>query len=411
MEKNEKKLYLCISYRKTREIGLMEKVNFITENSEQDDDIHVSCDHSKEADQIAANPFLTRGLSQKPLADGDNRELFTSRCCKLSCHNWLEAVEADKKNQIRIAEVQFKNSHKEFFYLPENEYFEIGDIVAVESQIGHDIGIISLMGNTVKLQMKNKKITPDKITKKVYRRVRASDIEKWIKIVDLEKDTMMRSRYAAWDLNLDMKVNDVEYQGDGSKAIFYYSADDRVDFRELIKILAEKFKIRIEMRQIGVRQEAARLGGLGSCGRELCCASWLSNFQSVSTTSARTQQLPLNPQKLAGQCGKLKCCLNYENEAYLQELAEFPDRNTLIFTEKGTAVCHKIDIFKKLMWYAYKDNSSHMLYAIPLAKMKEITAINAKKQKIAQLEDYAEINQGKSEDTNYDLDDLRKIND
>ena len=389
----------------------MEKVNFITENSEQDDDIHVSCDHSEEADQIAANPFLTRGLSQKPLADGDNRELFTSRCCKLSCHNWLEAVEADKKNQIRIAEVQFKNSHKEFFYLPENEYFEIGDIVAVESQIGHDIGIISLMGNTVKLQMKNKKITPDKITKKVYRRVRASDIEKWIKIVDLEKDTMMRSRYAAWDLNLDMKVNDVEYQGDGSKAIFYYSADDRVDFRELIKILAEKFKIRIEMRQIGVRQEAARLGGLGSCGRELCCASWLSNFQSVSTTSARTQQLPLNPQKLAGQCGKLKCCLNYENEAYLQELAEFPDRNTLIFTEKGTAVCHKIDIFKKLMWYAYKDNSSHMLYAIPLAKMKEITAINAKKQKIAQLEDYAEINQGKSEDTNYDLDDLRKIND
>jgi len=323
----------------------------------------------------------------------------------------MESVETHKQNQIRIAEVQFKNSHKEFFNLPEDNDFEIGDIVAVESQIGHDIGIISLMGETVKLQMKNKKITPDKVIKKIYRRVRTSDIEKWIKIVDLEKDTMMRSRYAAWDLNLDMKVNDVEYQGDGSKAIFYYSADDRVDFRELIKILAEKFKIRIEMRQIGVRQEAARLGGIGSCGRELCCASWLNNFQSVSTTSVRTQQLPLNPQKLAGQCGKLKCCLNYENEAYLQELAEFPDRNTLIFTEKGTASCHKIDIFKKLMWYAYKDNSSHMLYAIPLAKMAEIMAINAKKQKIAQLEDYAEINQGKAEDTNYDLDDLKKIND
>ena len=390
----------------------MEKINFITENSEQEDDIHVSCDHSKEADQIAANPFLTRGLSQKPLLETENNQkLFSHRCCKLSCHNWMETVESSKQSQARIAEVQFKNSHKEFFYLPDNEEFEIGDIVAVESQIGHDIGIISLMGEVIKLQMKSKKITPDKITKKVYRRVRASDIEKWIKIVDLENDTMMRSRYAAWDLNLDMKVNDVEYQGDGSKAIFYYSADDRVDFRELIKILAEMFKIRIEMRQIGVRQEASRLGGLGSCGRELCCASWLNNFQSVSTNSARTQQLPLNPQKLAGQCGKLKCCLNYENEAYLHELAEFPDRNTLIYTEKGVASCHKIDIFKKLMWYTYKDNSSHMLYAIPLAKMKEIMEINAKRQKIVQLEDYAEINQGKAEDTNYDLDDLKKIND
>ena len=390
----------------------MEKINFITENSEQEEDIHVACDHSKEADEIAANPFLTRGLSQKPLlTEKENKALFNNRCCKLSCYNWLEAEEYNKRDKINIAEVQFKNSHKEFFYLPENEEFEMGDIVAVESQIGHDIGIISLIGEAVKLQMKSKKVTPDKVTKKIYRRVRASDIEKWIKVVDLEKDTMMRSRYAAWDLNLDMKVNDVEYQGDGSKAIFYYSADDRVDFRELIKILAEKFKIRIEMRQIGVRQEASRLGGLGSCGRELCCASWLNNFQSVSTNSARTQQLPLNPQKLAGQCGKLKCCLNYENEAYLHELAEFPDRNTLIYTEKGVAACHKIDIFKKLMWYAYKDNSSHMLYAIPLVKMVEIMAINAKKQKIAQLEDFAEINQGKSEDTNYDLDDLKKIND
>ena len=243
----------------------MEKINFITENSEQEEDIHVACDHSKEADEIAANPFLTRGLSQKPLlTEKENKALFNNRCCKLSCYNWLEAEEYNKRNKTNIAEVQFKNSHKEFFYLPENEELEIGDIVAVESQIGHDIGIISLMGEAVKLQMKSKKITPEKVIKKIYRRVRASDIEKWIKVVDLEKDTMMRSRYAAWDLNLDMKVNDVEYQGDGSKAIFYYSADDRVDFRELIKILAEKFKIRIEMRQIGVRQEASRLGGLGS---------------------------------------------------------------------------------------------------------------------------------------------------
>ena len=389
----------------------MEKTNFITENTEQEDDIHISCDHSKEADKIEANPFLTRGLSQKPAAEGNNREFFKNRCCKLSCHNWLETVESDKKSQLKIAEVQFKNSHKEFFNLPDNEDFEVGDIVAVESQIGHDIGIVSLMGEAVKLQMKNKKITPDKVNKKIYRKVRASDIEKWLKVVDLEKDTMMRSRYAAWDLNLDMKVNDVEYQGDGTKAIFYYSADDRVDFRELIKLLAEMFKIRIEMRQIGVRQEASRLGGLGLCGRELCCASWISNFQSVSTNSARTQQLPLNPQKLAGQCGKLKCCLNYENETYIRELAEFPDKNTPIYTEKGVAYCQKVDIFKKLMWYAYKDDSTHMLYAIPLVKMSEIMSINKKKQKIAQLEDYAEINQGKTEETNYNLDDLKKIND
>ena len=390
----------------------MEKINFISENSEQEDDVHLACDHSKEADLIAANPFLTRGFSQKLAAEGDNRMLFSHRCCKLSCYNWLEAVELGKQSQVAIAEVQFKNSHKEFFNLPTVEFdFNVGDIVAVETQIGHDIGIISLMGEAVKLQMKNKKVTPDKVIKKIYRKARASDIEKWIKIVDLEKETMMRSRYAAWDLDLNMKVNDVEYQGDGSKAIFYYSAEERVDFRELIKILAEKFKIRIEMRQIGVRQEAARLGGLGSCGRELCCASWINNFQSVSTNSARTQQLALNPQKLAGQCGKLKCCLNYENETYIRELAEFPDRNTLIYTDKGIASCHKIDIFKKLMWYAYKEDSSHMLYAIPLSKISEIMAMNAKKQKIAQLEDYAEINQGKTEDTNYDLDDLKKIND
>ena len=390
----------------------MEKTNFISENSEQEEDIHLSCDHSKEADEIAANPFLTRGLSQKPMTEGDNRALFTHRCCKLSCHNWLESMAMGKRTQVRIAEVQFKNSHKEFFNLPEAELdFNEGDIVVVESLTGHDIGIISLMGEAVKLQMRSKKVTEEKITKKIYRRARASDIEKWVNVVDLEKDTMMRSRYTAWDLNLDMKVNDVEYQGDGSKAIFYYSADERIDFRELIKILADKFKIRIEMRQIGVRQEASRLGGLGSCGRELCCASWLNNFQTVSTTSARTQQLPLNPQKLAGQCGKLKCCLNYENETYLRELAEFPDKNTPVYTEKGIAYCHKVDIFKKLMWYHYKDDSSHMLYAIPLAKMVEIMALNAKKKKIAQLEDYAEINQGKAEDTNFDMDDLKKIHD
>ncbi|MDR1181232.1 MAG: hypothetical protein LBL13_04580 [Bacteroidales bacterium] len=387
----------------------MEKTNFITENSDSYDDIQLSCSHSIEADKIVANPFLTRGLCQIPSKDGNNRERFHCRCCKLSTYDWLKDIEAPFSANSQIVEVQFKNSHKDFFNLPNGESkFEVGDIVVVESTTGYDIGIISLTGEVVKLQMKNKKVTH--ATKRIYRRAKAADIGRWISFVNREKDTMMQSRYAAWDLNLNMKVNDVEYQGDGTKAIFYYSAEERIDFRELIKILAEKFKIRIEMRQIGVRQEAARLGGIGSCGREICCASWRNSFQSVSTSTARTQQLSLNPQKLAGQCGKLKCCLNYENESYLSELKSFPDTHIVLKTEKGDALCHKIDIFKKLMWYAYREDSSHMLYAIPVEKAKEIIEINRKK-KINQLEDYAEINQGKTEEVNYDIDDLININD
>ena len=368
----------------------------------------MSCDHSFEADKITANSFLTRGLCQVPSKEENNKVYFKSRCCGLSTHNWLGDVNAPTLS-FNIVEVQFKNSHKEFIRLPDGDFnFETGDIVAVESVPGHDIGVISLMGEAVKLQMKNKKA--DLVTRKIYRRAKASDIEKWIETVHKEKDIMMRSRYAAWDLNLDMKVNDVECQGDGTRAIFYYTADERVDFRELIKILAEMFKLRIEMRQIGVRQESARLGGIGSCGRELCCASWRNHFQSVSTSAARTQQLSLNPQKLAGQCGKLKCCLNYENETYLLELKSFPNTSTVIQTEKGRAVCQKIDIFKRLMWYVYKNDSTRMMYAIPVEKVKEIIEIN-KKEKIAQLEDYAEINQGETEDTNFDIEDLKRIND
>ncbi|MDR0368211.1 MAG: hypothetical protein LBH82_03605 [Bacteroidales bacterium] len=388
----------------------MEKTNFISENSELDEDIQLSCDHSIEADKIEANPFLTRGLCHIPVAEGENKGCFQCRCCKMSSYDWLNGIESPANAGFNIAEVQFKNSHKDFFKLPDGEFrFEAGDIVVVEAATGADIGIITLTGEAVKLQMKNKKIT--EVAKKIYRRAKASDIEKWASVVSKEKNTMMTSRYAAWDLNLKMKVNDVEYQGDGSKAVFYYSADERVDFRELIKLLAEKFKIRIEMRQIGVRQEAARLGGMGSCGRELCCASWKNSFQSVSTSTARTQQLSLNPQKLAGQCGKLKCCLNYENETYLLELKDFPDKHFVIQTEKGNASCQKIDIFKKLMWYSYKDDRSHMQYAVPIDKVKEIIATNKKNKKITQLEDYAELNLGKTEEIQYNIDDLKHIND
>jgi cell fate regulator YaaT (PSP1 superfamily) len=389
----------------------MEKTNFITENSDSYEDIQLSCPHSVEADAIEANPFLTRGLCRVPSKDGDNKGCFHCRCCKQSTYDWLKDIKDSSfvKPNVQAVEVQFKNSHKDFFNFDSDEFdFEVGDIVTVESSSGYDIGIISLMGEAVELQMKNKKVT--QVTKKIYRRSKVSDIEKWITVVNREKETMMHSRSTAWDLNLNMKINDVEYQGDGSKAIFYYSAEERVDFRALIKTLAEKFRIRVEMKQIGVRQEAARLGGIGSCGRELCCASWRNSFQSVPTNTARTQQLALNPQKLAGQCGKLKCCLNYENETYLFELKSFPDKHIVLQTEKGEAVCHKIDIFKKLMWYGYKGDSSHMLYAIPVEKAKEIIKINRKK-KISQLEDYAEINQGKAEEMTYDINDLKNIND
>jgi len=404
-------MYLCNLFQYViQDSILMEKTNFISDNSENYEDIYVACDHSYEADKIASNPFLTRGLCQIPSKNEYDKACFNIRCCGLSTHDWLSEIESSlSPANFNIVEVQFKNSHKEFIKLPDDDFnFEVGDIVAVEAVPGHDIGIISLTGEAVKLQMKNKKAGT--VTRKIYRRAKAADIEKWIESVQQEKDIMMRSRYAAWDLNLNMKVNDVECQGDGTKAIFYYSADERVDFRELIKILAELFKIRIEMRQIGVRQEAARLGGIGSCGRELCCASWLNNFQSVSTNAARTQQLSPNPQRLAGQCGKLKCCLNYENETYLRELESFPSTSTVIQTEKGKAFCHKIDIFKRLMWYAYKNDDSRTWYAIPVEKVKEIMEIN-KTGKINQLEDYAEINQGGAEDANYDIEDLKRIND
>ena len=388
----------------------MEKTNFISENQEIEEDIHIACDHSYEADKIAANPFLSRGLSSIPGINQNNNNLYLNSCCHLANYDWLNDIKPTASEKYFIVEVRFKNGNKDFFKIsPENDFFEVGDIVVVEAATGNDIGIISMTGHEVKLQMQNK--NTKEVTKKILHKARANDIEKWISLVKNENETMMKSRYAAWDLKLDMKVNDVEYQGDGTKAIFYYSADERVDFRELIKILAEKFRIRIEMRQIGVRQEAARLGGIGSCGRELCCASWLNNFKSVNTGTAKTQQLSLNPQKLAGQCGKLKCCLNYEFEAYIEELKNFPSTNTILYTEKGDAACHKIDIFKNLMWYYYKNDYSHSLYAIPTDKIKEIMEINKNHKKVESLELYAEINQAKFNEMDVNIDDLKKIND
>lgn len=375
-------------------------------------DIDIRTGLSPESAKIADNIFLTRGLSDTPEPERTHCKQYQYNACKLPTYDWISKLDISLDyTEFPIAEVRFKNSHKDFYLLPQEGVFKVGDIVAVESNPGHDIGIISMLGLQVKRQLEHKRIAPENVTKKLYRTARYADIEEWIATVGLEHETMLKSRYTAWDLNLKMKVNDVEYQGDGTKAIFYYSAEERVDFRELIKILADLFHIRIEMRQIGVRQEAARLGGIGSCGRELCCSSWLTNFQSVSTNTARTQQLSLNPQKLAGMCGKLKCCLNFEQDTYLQELKEFPAPNIHLKTKKGKGFYNKIDIFKKIVWYSYADDPS-TIFALPLEKVKQIIKMNENGKYPDTLEEFASVNQKKVEESNsYSMDELKNISD
>lgn len=381
------------------------------ENLDQYLDLDIRTGISAESKKISENIFLSRGLDEIPDSASSHCDNYKYSCCKLATCNWEKELEGESCQDFPIAEVRFKNSHKDFYRLPEEGKFSVGDIVAVESNPGHDIGIISLMGIAVKKQLQNRRVKADDVAKKLYRHARVADIEKWISTVNMEHTTMLSSRYIAWDLNLKMKVNDVEYQGDGTKAIFYYSAEERVDFRELIKILAEQFKIRIEMRQIGVRQEAARLGGIGSCGRELCCSSWLTNFQSVSTTTARTQQLSLNPQKLAGMCGKLKCCLNFEQSTYVEEIKQFPSPNITLKTQKGKGIYNKIDIFKKIVWYSYANDTS-TIFAIPLEKVNKIIKMNNDGKTPETLEEFAVVNTKKvDEGNNYSLDELKHFED
>lgn len=342
----------------------------------------------KEQALLEEQVFNRGGKLGKELTTGQNA-LCCGRC-KLNQFDWLKDYENEEvKGKLCLAEVRFKNDRKDYYTYPEDLELEVGDIVAVEAAIGHDIGIITLLGEIVERQMKRKRFrTPREEMKKIYRRARANDVEKWLSAIKLEQNTLARTRTIAENLGLDMKLNDVEYQGDKTKAIFYYTADGRVDFRELIKKLAEEFRIRIEMRQIGVRQESAKLGGLGSCGRELCCASWICNFQSVTTGVARVQQLSPNPQKLAGQCGKLKCCLNYEYEAYLDALKSFPDNNITLRFKSGDAVHQKNDVFKGIMWYSYTNDRGNIL-ALPVDKVKEIITLNKKGEKPEKMEDYA----------------------
>lgn len=332
------------------------------------------------------------GKDGQPRGCKNNGTCGSDGCNKLTVFDWLSNMSLPNgQKPFDCVEVRFKNSRKEFFRNSENLTLSIGDVVATEASPGHDVGIVTLTGELVKVQMKKKKVewgNAEQPLPKVYRKASQKDIDVWTASRNKEAEMQKRSRELAIQLKLEMKISDVEYQGDGSKATFYYTAEDRVDFRQLIKDMAKAFSTRIEMRQIGYRQEAARLGGIGSCGRELCCSTWLTDFRSVNTSSARYQHLSLNPQKLAGQCGKLKCCLNYELDAYLDALQHFPEQEIKLYTEKGVATCQKIDIFKGLMWYAYQDNwiNWHKLTA---QQVNEIIDLNKKKQKVSGLEEYA----------------------
>lgn len=277
-------------------------------------------------------------------------------CNNLEVFDWLADVAVpDGYHPCNLVEVRFKGIRKGFYKNDARVQLHVGDVIVVDASPGHDIGVVSAEGELVRLQMKKKKVDEnDREIKSIIRKANQEDIERWRTARSLEDSTMFQARKIAEELKLRMKISDVEYQGDMSKSTFFYTADDRVDFRQLIRDLADAFKVRIEMRQIGARQEASRVGGIGSCGRELCCITWLTDFRSVSTTAARYQQLSINPQKLAGQCGKLKCCLNYELDSYLEALKDFPDFNTRLKTKKANAFCVKSDIFERKMWFIYQ---------------------------------------------------------
>ncbi|MDB4606800.1 regulatory iron-sulfur-containing complex subunit RicT, partial [Crocinitomicaceae bacterium] len=312
----------------------------------------------------------------------------TSGCNKLEVYNWLANIDLPGgQKTYDILEVRFKNSRKDFFRNAQKINIQVGDIVVVDASSGFDVGVVSIVGELAKIQVakKNKDFKPLE-TRKILRVADQKDIDLWIKARSKEKELMYKARTLALNIGLEMKISDVEYQGDMSKAIFYYTAEGRVDFRQLIKDMAGEFRIRIEMKQIGSRQESSRLGGIGSCGRELCCSTWLTDFRSVSTSAARYQQLSLNPQKLAGQCGKLKCCLNFELDSYLESLKAFPKKEIKLKTLKGDAYHVKTDVFKGTMWYAYRGESE--LFPLTPERAKEIIESNKNGKKPSDLKDY-----------------------
>jgi len=327
-------------------------------------------------------------------------------CNKLNVFDWLSNMDMPVVNRFNIVEVRFKNGRKDFFKNHQDLEIVTGEPVVVDVPNGHHIGYISLTGELVRLQMKKKKVDETEI-RNIYRIASLKDLEKFEATRNKEMNTLYRTKEIVQGMGLQMKLTDVEYQADNTKATFYYSADERVDFRELIKVLANEFRIRIEMRQISLRQEAGRLGGIGSCGRELCCSTWLTDFKSVSTSAARYQKLSLNPSKLSGQCGRLKCCLNYELDTYVDALKDIPEIERPLLTEKGEARLQKTDIFRKIMWFGYDgENTWHPLSA---ERVTEIIELNkAKKKPATLLEDSLEEEKAESGGLNSDLERLDK---
>lgn len=311
-----------------------------------------------------------------PAGCKSNGSCLTNGCSKLDVYDWLANMDKPTNYKpFNVVEVKFKGSRKEFYLNTDNLYLELGELVAVETTTGgFDVGHVSITGELVRMQLVKRHVNEADIAKKIYRKATPADVDKWKAAKDLEWEAMHKSRTLALDLGLQMKISDVDYQGDKTKATFYYTAEGRVDFRELIKKMAEAFRIRIEMRQIGMRQEASRLGGIGSCGRELCCSTWLTDFKTVSTSAARYQNLSLNTLKLAGQCGKLKCCLNYELDTYMDALKHIPDNVNYLKTEKGDARLQKTDIFKKLMWFSYPKDDNWV--PVEIDRVKEIQKQN-----------------------------------
>lgn len=321
------------------------------------------------------------GTGGAPAGCGDKGHCTSGSCNKHNTYDWIASREMFDPSEYNIVEVSFKKgAHKDFFINDTHNRCITGDMVVVETSSGYDIGRISLSGELVRLQMKKKYTSEDRVSFKVIRKANERDLEKLEEARQLEKETMVKARVISRTMGLDMKLGDVEYQGDKKKATFYYTAEGRVDFRELVKEYARIFKVKIEMRQIGARQESARIGGIGSCGRELCCSTWLSDFKSVNTAAARYQNIAINQSKLSGQCGRLKCCLNYELDTYLDALEDFPEDADVLKTKAGTLVLIKTDIFKGLLYYVYENNDKMRgtILTVDTSRAKEVKALNKK---------------------------------
>jgi len=314
----------------------------------------------------------------------NNGACGTGGCNKMNVFDWLSNMDMPVKDRFQVVEVRFKNGRKDFYRNTEGFALTTGDAIIVEAQTGHHLGHVSLQGELVRLQMQKKKVANDDEILKIYRLAHQKDLEKFEEIKKRDLPTLYRTREIIQQLRLSMKLSDVEYQADNTKATFFYSAEDRVDFRELIKLLATEFKIRVEMRQISLRQEAGRIGGIGVCGRELCCSTWLTDFKNVATSAARYQNLSLNPSKLSGQCGRLKCCLNYELETYMDALKGIPDVEAPLLTERGEARLQKTDIFRRIMWFGFKEDNNW--YPLNIDRVNEILEMNKAGKKPASLD-------------------------